>query len=287
VGVVAIAIATRALPRTEGSGRRLDFLAALLNALAFGFLIMGAESVVREGLGPGLVKLAIGAAAAVLLVRREWGQPAPLVPIDLLRIPIFGLSIATSIVSFAAQMLAYVSLPFYFQAVLGHSAVATGLLMTPWPLAVGVTAPIAGRLADRYPAGLLGGIGLAVFATGLFLLSMIHPGASALQIVWRMAVCGLGFGFFQSPNNRAMLSSAPLRRSGAAGGMLATARLLGQTAGAVSTAVFFHLAGTRATTAALMTAAGVAAAAAGVSLLRLRVPANPPHEEIGPAAVRP
>jgi hypothetical protein len=69
--------------------------------------------------------------------------------------------------------------------------------------------------------------------------------------------------------------------------MLATARLLGQTAGAVSTAVFFHLAGTRATTAALMTAAGVAAAAAGVSLLRLRVPANPPHEEIGPAAVRP
>jgi DHA2 family multidrug resistance protein-like MFS transporter len=282
VGVAAIAIASRALPRTEGSGRRLDGVAALLNAVAFGFLILGAEAVVRQGLVLGLSELALGAVAAVLLVRRELGRPAPLVPLDLLKIPIFGLSIATSIISFAAQMLAYVSLPFYFQSVLGHSAVATGLLMTPWPLAVGVAAPLAGRLADRYPAGLLGGIGLAVFATGLALLSRIHPGAADVQIVWRMAVCGLGFGFFQSPNNRAMLSSAPLRRSGAAGGMLATARLLGQTAGAVSTAVFFHLAGMHATTVALVTAAGVAAAAACVSLLRLRVAG--PQEEAGQAA---
>jgi DHA2 family multidrug resistance protein-like MFS transporter len=281
IGVLAIAIAVRALPRTEGSGRRLDLMAALLNAVAFGLLIMGAEAAVRQGLALGLLELAIGGAAAVLLVRREFGRPAPLVPLDLLKIPIFGLSIATSVVSFAAQMLAYVSLPFYFQRVLGHSAVATGLLMTPWPLAVGVAAPIAGRLADRFPAGLLGGIGLGVFAVGLALLSTIHPGASEAQIVWRMAVCGLGFGFFQSPNNRAMLSSAPLRRSGAAGGMLATARLLGQTAGAVSTAVFFHLAGMHATTVALTTAAGVAAVAACVSLLRLRVAG--PQEEPGPA----
>jgi DHA2 family multidrug resistance protein-like MFS transporter len=148
--------------------------------------------------------------------------------------------------------------------------------MTPWPLAVGVSAPIAGRLADRFPAGLLGGIGLGVFATGLFLLSAIHPDASNLDIAWRMAVCGLGFGFFQSPNNRAMVSAAPLHRSGAAGGMLATARLLGQTAGAVTTAMYFHLAGTHATTTALATASGVAAVAGVVSLLRLRIaPAAP------------
>jgi DHA2 family multidrug resistance protein-like MFS transporter len=284
IGLLAIAIAARALPRTDGSGRRLDAIAALLNALAFGFLILGAESVVRDGLAQGLAKLAVGAVAAVLLVRRELGRPAPLVPLDLLRIPIFGLSIATSVVSFAAQMLAYVSLPFYFQGVLGRSAVETGLLMTPWPLAVGVTAPIAGRLADRYPAGLLGGVGLAVFAIGLGLLSTIHPGASNLQIVWRMAVCGLGFGFFQSPNNRAMVSSAPLHRSGAAGGMLATARLLGQTAGAVTTALFFHLAGMRATGLALVTASAVAAAAAGVSLLRLRIVPASGRDEPRPIA---
>jgi DHA2 family multidrug resistance protein-like MFS transporter len=287
IGVIAITIASRALPRTEGSGRRLDLVAAILNALAFGFLIWGADSVVREGIGVGLLRLGVGAIAAVLLVRRELGRPAPLVPLDLLRIPIFGLSAATSIVSFAAQMLAYVALPFYFQRVLGHSAVQTGLLMTPWPLAAGIAAPIAGKLADRYPAGLLGGLGLGVFALGLAALSTIHPGASDLQIIWRMAVCGLGFGFFQSPNNRAMVASAPLHRSGAAGGMLATARLLGQTTGAVSAALFFHLAGMRATTLALVTAAGVAAAGAGVSLLRLKLaPSSPetPSEETGPLA---
>jgi len=273
IGVAAIFIASRALPRTEGADRRLDVVAAVLNALAFGFLILGAESAVREGLAVGLPELAVGCVAAVLLIRRELGQPAPLVPLDLLRIPIFGLSIATSVVSFAAQMLAYVSLPFYYQTILGRSAVETGLLMTPWPLAVAVTAPVAGRLADRYPAGLLGGVGLAVFAVGLACLSQIHPGASNLEIVWRMALCGLGFGFFQSPNNRAMVSAAPMHRSGAAGGMLATARLLGQSAGAASVGVFFHLAGAHATTEALIAAAGVAALAAGVSLLRIRVEA--------------
>ncbi|RAK56905.1 MFS transporter [Phenylobacterium deserti] len=285
LGLLAISIASRALPRTVGSGKPFDWISALLNAATFGFLILGAEAAAREGLVDGLWKLAIGAVAAVFLVRRELGRPAPLVPFDLLRIPIFGLSIATSIVSFAAQMLAYVALPFYFQTVMDRSAVETGLLMTPWPLAVGVAAPIAGRLADRYPAGLLGGVGLAVFATGLALLSMIHPGASTFDIVWRMAICGLGFGFFQSPNNRAMVSSAPMNRSGAAGGMLATARLLGQTAGAVTTAVFFHFAGTHATIVALATASGVAALAALVSFSRLKLAPRPkPEGDVGQVA---
>jgi DHA2 family multidrug resistance protein-like MFS transporter len=274
IGVLAVAIAVRALPRTDGSGRRFDWPSALLNAFAFGLLILGLEGLAREGLAAGLPRLGAAAVAGVLLVRRELRRPAPLVPLDLLRIPIFGLSVATSVVSFSAQMLAYTALPFYLQETLGRSPVAVGLLMTPWPLAVAATAPLAGHLADRRPAGLLGGVGLAVFAVGLALLSRVGPGASNWEICWRMAVCGAGFGFFQSPNNRAMVSSAPIHRSGAAGGMLATARLLGQTFGALATAVFFSLAGTRATAEALLAASGVAALAALVSLLRLRLKAG-------------
>jgi len=226
------------------------------------------------------VKLAVGAAAGALLLHRELRRPNPLVPFDLLRIPIFGLSILTSIISFSAQMMAYVGLPFYFQAVMGRSAVETGFLMTPWPIATGIAAPLAGRLADRYRAGLLGGIGLSVLAGGLALLALVRPGASNLDIAWRMALCGAGFGFFQSPNNRAMVTSAPLNRSGAAGGMLATARLLGQTAGAVGVAVFFHLGGPRAAAAALGTAAAFAAVAALVSLSRLRLAPRPRPEPL-------
>ena len=275
IGLLALAVASRALPHAVGSGRSFDVTSAVLNAVAFGFLVVGAESAVRESVTAGLAKLAIGAVAAAALAVRELRRPSPLVPFDLLRIPIFGLSIATSIVSFAAQMLAYVALPFHFQGDMGKTAVETGLLMTPWPLAVGVAAPLAGRLSDRFPAGALGGIGLGVFATGLAALALMPAHASTLDIVWRMALCGAGFGFFQSPNNRAMVGSAPLHRSGAAGGMLATARLLGQTTGAVSTAVFFHAMGTSAVTAVLTAAAAVAALAALVSLSRLKLAPRP------------
>ena len=173
---------------------------------------------------------------------------SPLLPVDLLRIPIFALSIATSIASFCAQMLAFVALPFYLQSRFGYSAVQIGLLITPWPIAVAFAAPIAGRLVERYPAGLLGGIGLLLFAAGLGALALLPANPSIADIVWRMALAGVGFGLFQSPNNRTMIAAAPRERSGGASGMLGTARLLGQTIGAALVALLlarYPLDGTR------------------------------------------
>jgi DHA2 family multidrug resistance protein-like MFS transporter len=173
-------------------------------------------------------------------------------------------------------MLALVSLPFLLQGEFGYSAVATGLLITPWPIATGVAAPIAGRLADKYPAGLLGGIGLLMFGAGLVALAFLpaHPGV--LDIGWRMALAGTGFGLFQSPNNRAMINSAPRERSGGASGMLGTARLLGQTTGAALVALIFARLPAMGTIVCLYVAAGFALAAALVSSLRLLEPARGP-----------
>jgi DHA2 family multidrug resistance protein-like MFS transporter len=172
-------------------------------------------------------------------------------------------------------MMAYVSLPFFMQHSLGRSAVETGLLMTPWPLMTAVAAPIAGRLADRHSAGLLGGIGLVVFATGIILLALLPSDPTSANIAWRMAVCGGGFGLFQSPNNRAIINAAPRERSGGASGMLGTARLLGQTVGAALVALIFGLSGDVATIVALAVAAGIALVAATVSCLRLVEPRAP------------
>ena len=271
IGIAALIVGRKALPDPHGHGKPFDWPSALLSAAMMGLIVFGAEAVAREGNPLAILMVGAGVAAGACLVVREWSKPTPLMPLDLLRIPIFSLSIMTSIVSFAAQMLAYVAIPFLFQSVLGRSVFATGLLMTPWPLAVGIAAPIAGRLADRINAGLLGGIGLFVFAAGLFLLSRLGAHPSNFDIAWRMAVCGLGFGFYQSPNNRTIVSSAPKPRSGAAGGMLATARLLGQTTGAGAVGVAFHLAGVRVTPTLLFVASIAALLAAGISLLRLNV----------------
>ena len=272
LGLVSLAIGMRCLPRNPGHGGEPDYVAALLSAAMLGMIIMGGEMFAREGSRAGLLLLVGGMVSGALLVRREWADPAPLIPLDLLRIPIFALSIITSITSFAAQMLTFVVMPFLLQSVLHRSVVETGLLLTPWPLAVGCTAPLAGRLSDRYPAGLLGGIGLACLACGLFLLSMLGDRPDTFQIVWRMALCGAGFGLFQAPNNRTMIGAAPRQRTGAAGGMLATARLLGQTTGAVVAASGFHWLGLGSAWLLLRAAACAAALAAIISMLRLRVP---------------
>ena len=276
IGAVAFVIAARSLPRTPRSPHRFDLRSAALNAVALGLLITAIDGLGHQEAGTSVaLEFAAAFAAGTLLVRRQLALPNPLLPVDLLRIPMFSLSLATSVASFAAQMLAFVSLPFCLQDVLGRSQVATGLLLTPWPATIAVVAPIAGRLADRYSAGILGGIGLAVLAAGLALLATLgaHPGDVAIG--WRTALCGAGFGLFQAPNNRAIISAAPRSRTGGASGMLGTARLLGQTTGTAVVALIFGLAPRSGTVLALIVAACCGAIAAAVSLLRLSRRADP------------
>jgi DHA2 family multidrug resistance protein-like MFS transporter len=283
IGVLAFFVGRVSLPISPTSGK-LDIPSTLLNVATFGLGFTGIDALTRGGaswIGGGELVLAL--VTGVALILRSRGQLKPLVPIDLLRNKVFALTVATSIASFAAQMLAFVSLPFYLQGVLHRSQVDTGLLMTPWPLATGIAAAVAGPLADRFPAAILSGAGLVVMALGLVSLAFLPIDASFLAIAWRMAVCGFGFGFFQAPNNRTMLSSAPMARSGAAGGMLATARLTGQTIGATLAAISFRLAA-QAEPFALGVAALFAASAAAASLWRLRhAPLAPPPGDAQPA----
>jgi DHA2 family multidrug resistance protein-like MFS transporter len=259
------------LPLTFRAGHRFDWPSAALNAAMFGAFIIGVDHLGHgfDRLGQVAIDFGIAIVCGIWLVRRQLSRPAPLLPIDLLRIPIFALSIMTSICSFGAQMLAFVTLPFYLQNVLHRSEVDTGLLMTPWPIALIFVAPMAGRLADRFPSGLLGGIGMMIFASGLASLAFLPADPSSGDIVWRMVVCGVGFGLFQSPNNRTMLTSSPPERAGGASGMLGTARLTGQTIGTAVVALIFNLMASGGTRTALVTATVLALVAMVLSSLRL------------------
>ena len=271
-GVIAMVIGLKTLPATPRAAHRFDFPGAALAAGCLGLFIGGISSAAHKA-SAALVSIELAGALLLgwLLTRRQADHPAPMLPIDLFRRPIFALSAATAVCSFAVQGLGFVSLPFYFEDILLRSQVETGFFMTPWPLVVAIMAPLGGRMSDRYPVGILGGIGLAILGVGMVLLATLPATPSVADIVWRMVICGIGFGFFQTPNLRALMASAPPHRSGSASGIVATARLTGQTIGAALAALCFSLAGHEGATVALALGAGFAALGSLMSFLRLVV----------------
>jgi DHA2 family multidrug resistance protein-like MFS transporter len=272
ITLLALGIGLLALPVSPRTHRRFDFVSAALNAVMLGLFITLIDSLAHDI--PRYITFAeLGAMilAAAFLVRRQMWATAPLLPVDLLRIPIFALSIGTSMCSFVAQGMALIALPFLLQTNLGYSAVETGLLMTPWPLATSVIAPISGRLSDKHSPGLLGLLGLLLFGFGLAAMALLPQDASEFDIAWRMALLGAGFGLYQPPNNRAMIANAPRERSGGAAGMQGMARLIGQTVGAAFTSLLFGtLMVENGTVVALWVCVGFALLGAVVSALRLK-----------------
>ena len=280
LGLAALLIGWKLLPHNPPSDvvRKLDGQSVVLNAVFFGLLIYTIEQMAHEGFSTllilqGLVAIIVG----ITYVRRQLQLPMPILPVDLFRIPIFSLSIGCSIACFTAQMLALVSLPFFMQHSLGLSVAQTGLLLTPWPLATTLTAPLAGRLIERVHPGILGALGMGIFAIGLCLLAMVGQISALWELAWRMAICGIGIGLFQTPNNVTITTSAPIQRSGGASGMLGTARVLGQTLGTAMVAVLFHLMGNQGEVVCLWTALGLATVAGVLSMCRVKE--HPPTQK--------
>jgi MFS transporter, DHA2 family, multidrug resistance protein len=278
LGIAAFLLGERYLPHTRHVHRPFDVLSAVLSGLTFGLLIFGIDGIAHSH-RPAMIVAELGGAALLgtLFVRRQTRLSDPMMPVDTFRRPIFALSITTASCTFTAQGLAFVSLPFFFHTVLGKSATDTGILLTAWPLALASIAPIAGRLADRHHAGFLGAIGLTSMTTGLVATALLPADPSTADIMWRLVLCGAGFGVFSAPNNRLMMNAVPRERSGSAGGIIATARTLGQTMGAALVALVFGLfdfsggGAADAAKAALWLSAGFACTALVVGSFRLRL----------------
>ncbi|MCQ8240947.1 MFS transporter [Rhizosaccharibacter radicis] len=271
VGLLAIAISMRSLPASPLSPSPMNWRAAILTAGSFALFFLSVGALLR-----GQRPLVAGAGVllallcGVVLLRLEREDPHPLIPVDLLRIPVFRLSVLSSMCAFTAQMLTLVAMPFLLETVLHRPTTIVGIVMTAWPLALGVVGLLAGRLSDRLPGAALGGIGMVLLSIGLAALAALSgPGGRDWLLAGGMTLGGIGFGLFQSPNNRILLSSGPRHRTGAAAGMLATGRLLGMTAGAILATVCFHLVPAHAPRWDFVIGAALALLAAVSSLQRL------------------
>ncbi|SJZ31788.1 MFS transporter, DHA2 family, multidrug resistance protein [Enhydrobacter aerosaccus] len=268
IGIVAVPLFLSLARPGRPYPRPFDYAAALLSAAALSLLLIGVDSLGSSERTLAIGEMAAGLACGAALVWHQSGRTNALLPLDLLRIPLMSLSLATSTCAYIAQILAYVSLPFLFETVMHRSQTETGFLVTPWPALIFFAAPLAGRLVRRYPAALLSSIGLAILATGLLLLATMPTQPSDLDIAWRMAICGIGFGFYQTPNNATVMTAGPVSRSGAAGGMLAVARTLGWCIGSALVTVIFSLSAQGATILCLEIACGFAIVGAIVSVAR-------------------
>ncbi len=267
IGIAAVAIGIRSWPANSLSLRGFDWRSALLNALTFAAIFFAVEDVIARQVGPLMIvtaSVALAAGTALVVIARKAADP--LIPLDLLRLPVLRASYATSICAFTGHMIALIALPFYLQGRFAYSNTVTGLLITAFPLAICISAPLSGSFADRFSARWLavGGLGLFGIGYGLFALGDV---GGKVGVALCLAACGFGFGLFQSPNNRIMLSNTPLRRSGAGAGMLAMSRLVGQTTGAVIAALVFRLYGTT-TGAPFIAAAGFGIAGALIVMTR-------------------
>ncbi|MDR8398319.1 MFS transporter [Paraburkholderia sp. USG1] len=277
LGCLAVSVFLALGPPGVRQARRFDVHGAVLNGLAFGLIVVGVGTLGVGGVTIAVEEILAGLACLGLLIRQQRKQATPLLPLDLMRIPVFALSVGTSVCSYAAQILAYVSLPFFYETVLHLSPVETGLLLTPWPLLVAVAAPVSGRLMTRHPASLISSTGLAMLAAGLLLMAFLPAAPANWDIVWRMALCGIGFGLFQTPNNTALMTAGPVARSGAASGMVAVARYVGWSLGSALVALIFGVAGAHATVSCLVTGAGFAAVGALFSTARRYSQPAAPH----------
>jgi MFS transporter, DHA2 family, multidrug resistance protein len=280
----------RALPDMRRDTHPFDVLGALLCAAMFGLIIGGLESAVHGDspvVSAGIV--AAGVLVAVLFVRRERDEPEPILPIDLLARPVLALSTLGAFTAFIATMTTLLSLPFRLQHDYGFSPSEVGTMLAPWPLTTMFVAPLAGTLSDRYPAGALGGIGMAVAIAGLIALAWLPPHPEWFDIAWRMSLTGAGFGMFLSPNARLIIGSAPIARAAAAGGLISTTRMVGQTTGATLVAALLAFGIGSGRTPPLV-AAGFALVAGICSLARLnpavRSPGRQETDEAQPAQVR-
>ena len=241
LGIGAVWLSLSAIPDTRKPALgRFDTAGAILSAVAMGALIMAADAC--AGLGQmgqaGDAALAAASYALVAVVAAlvfVWDQRRaadPLMPLAMFASGRFSLAGLTSLASFVGQGIAFVALPFLFQNAYGYNAFQSAMLFTPWPIGIVLVASTAGRLADRHSPAILSTSGLALFALGLALLALLPDQGRAWDIAWRTLVCGMGFGFFQSPNNREMLSNVAREYNGHASGVLAIMRTFGQCLGA-------------------------------------------------------
>ncbi|MGR8947834.1 MAG: MFS transporter [Gammaproteobacteria bacterium] len=172
--------------------------------------------------------------------RHQHGRDHPLIDVSLFYTnKVFTYSCIASIIMYTATFANIVLLSLYLQYLLGLTPSKAGLVLMAQPVIMALVAPLSGRLSDHKEPGVLASFGMTLTAIGLALLATLDVDSEIHTVVVYLCITGFGFSFFSSPNANAIMGSVDKHQNGAAGGAVATVRILGQmTSMAVVSMVF-------------------------------------------------
>ncbi len=238
ISLLLCIVSFKSTQRTENRFDKAGALLVFLTFASFSTMMLGlARNNVLDVIPSSIILVVL---AITLYLNQKRKITDALIPVAIFRNRTFSLSLLMSLLSYSTQLLAYVSLPFYFHNVLNRNVVEIGMLLTAWPLATMLTSLVAGELIKKFEPNPVAFTGLLLLLIGTLLMTWLPVQPSNLQILWRIAICGFGFGLFQSPNNFLIMTSVPHENSGIASGLLGSSRLIGQIIGSVLVAFFFN-----------------------------------------------
>ncbi len=240
IGIAVVYLAGRNIPQERGHGEPLHVPSIITSALGFALIVHGIDGFGHGEARPLIaLELVAGFGAFGWFLAHQHHLERPMFAIDLYQRPLFALASISGLLAYSGTALGVLSLPFLFQVVMGMTPLHSALVMTSWPVTMGLTANFAGRLSDRYPAAILSTLGVGILSLGLALYASLPEHASVLQIVLHGALCGFGFGLFQAPNSRELMANAPREQTASASAVMAATRVGGQTCGSAMVAVVF------------------------------------------------
>lgn len=241
LGALAIVFSLISLGVDTEKEKGFDWGGAVTSAAALGLMVIAVDQI---GRWDSRLLMLCGVASVVLLaifVNVQTRSKSPLLPPDIFRSRRYTFAVISSVSMFVAQGMALVGLPFVLQHAYHYSVLESAFIFTPWPVAVAICAPVAGRLSNRLNPTQISTVGVVIFSLGLGSLALLPEVATVNDFLWRVAVCGIGYGLFLPPNNKEMFSNVASNRTVTASGVLSTARTAGQSIGAALVAMVIAL----------------------------------------------
>lgn len=226
----------------ESAGEKFDIVGSIFYSLGLFLLMYGFSDLPNL---MGIIMLVAGIVGLLLFTRYELNIESPVFNIRLFTQNItFTFSSIAALINYMATFAVTILLSYYLQYIKGFDPQSAGLILVAQPIMMAIVAPLAGRMSDRYEARIIATIGMTIVTLGLFALAFLNENTNLPFIIISLAILGLGFGLFSSPNTNVIMGSVHRKFIGVASATVSTMRLIGQTMSiGIATLIFAVLIG--------------------------------------------